>query len=318
MPTDSIQPDQAPAVEASQSSPDPAPSTSAAVSSPTTSASPSGTDPSSSSTDPGSPQAAEIDLLSAEEYAAAKDDPAAMRAALNRAFTQKTQALASERKKLEAWQAVVDGLQNDPVRTLEILGQQLGVQVVPPTTPQTAQPVQQPSARDQLVTSLKTKLDEFGLAPLSDEIIRVTEGLAQEIAGQQLKPLQEHTNRLLTDSQQREVATVMQRFETKHPDWKQHEKAMTDLAQRYKPAMDQHGRLLVTEDQYLDDLYRLATYETSVKSEAQKAIDRMRAAAESAEPRTTTVTSDKVSHQAPKGASFRDAVAAAKRGERWE
>jgi hypothetical protein len=315
MPVD-IQSDQAtaaPVVE--QSSPDQATGSEAAVSSPTTSASLSTENPSSSA-DPVSQATTEQDLLSADEYAAVKDDPVAMRKAMNRAYTQKTQAIAEERKRLEAYQGLISGLEANPLQTLELLGQQLGVKIVQPGSEVQAPP--QVSQRDQLVGQLKTKLDEYGLGAVAPELVAVAQGIAEEIAGQKLKPIEEAAGRLTTESQQREAANIMQQFQARHPDWKQHESAMMELSKRYKPATDAQGRFLVTEGQYLDDLYRLANYETNVRTEAQKQLDRMRQSAAATEPRTTTVTSDKVSQKAPTGASFRAAYEAAKRGETWE
>lgn len=318
MPVD-IQPDQAsatPAVE--QSSPDQATGSPAAVSSQTTSASESTETPSSSADQSLSQATTEQDLLSADEYAAVKDDPAALQKAYNRAFTQKTQRLAEERKRIEAYQGLIQGLETNPLQTLELLSQQLGVKIVQPGSEAPVTP-QQPSQRDQLVGALKTKLDEYGLGAVAPELVAVAQGIAEEIAGQKLKPIEEAAGRLTTESQQREAANIMQQFQQRHPDWKQHEAAMMKLAERYKPATDAQGRFVVTEAQYLDDLYRLATFDTSVSRETEKRIQKMQSSAAAAEPaRSTTVTSDKVSQRAPTGAKFRDAYAAAKAGIEWD
>lgn len=262
-------------------------------------------------------------LLSDAEWEQVKNDPAAARDALNKAWTQKTQSLAEQRKKIGAWQTVADAFEADPEAAKAALLRQLGVDVGQQAAEQTAQATTQQTqvaAGDQAVVEMRAALEEYGLEALADKLAAPIRKIAEDIAGQKLKPIEEHTGRLLTESAQRELNITLERFTEKRPDWKQHEPAMLKVASQLKLATDPRtGKMAMSEIEYLDTLYVLANHGNVVKSEVQKAIDRINQAAASAEPVPgSTVTSDKVQNKAPKGASFKDAVAAAKAGVSWD
>ena len=325
MPVDSITPDQATAAPASQqSSPDQAAGDSVAVSTqPTAASAPSGTASTASSDTTLSQSTSEIELLSQADYDAVSSDPVALRKALNKAATQKFQEVAGLRKTLEPWKPIIDGLSSEnPLNTLEVIGRQLGYRIVPANhldAPQPVAPAQpQVNVREQIANELKATLDDYGLGGAAPAFVGAVERLAQQIAESQVKPLQEHTNRLLSNHQQQEASQLMSRFEQRHPDWKSHEAKIVELSKSIRQATDEYGRPLMTDDDYLDQLYYIANREGSVQGEVAKRMQRMQDSARAVEPQTTTVTQDKVSRKAPAGASFRDAVEAAKRGELWQ
>ena len=323
MPVDSISPDQATAAPASQqSSPDQAAGDSVAVSTSPTAAS-LGTASTASPDTTSSPSTTEIELLSQADYDTVKDDPVALRKALNRAATQKFQEVAGLRKTLEPWKPIIDGLSSEnPLNTLEVIGRQLGYRIVPANQQDVTQPVvpAQPQipVREQLTHELKAALDDYGLGGAAPALVGVVEKLAEQIAQSQVKPLQEHTNRLLSTHQQQEASQLMSRFEQRHPDWKAHEAKIVELSKSIRQATNEYGQPLMTDDDYLDQLYYIANREGNVQSEVAKRIQRMQDSARAVEPQTTTVSNDKLSRKAPSGATFRDAVEAAKRGETWQ
>ena len=323
MPVDSISPDQATAAPASQqSSPDQAAGDSVAVSTSPTAAS-LGTASTASPDTTSSPSTTEIELLSQADYDTVKDDPVALRKALNRAATQKFQEVAGLRKTLEPWKPIIDGLSSEnPLNTLEVIGRQLGYRIVPANQQDVTPPVtpaQPPvNVREQIANELKATLDDYGLGGAAPAFVGAVERLAQQIAESQVKPLQEHTNRLLNNHQQQEASQLMSRFESRHPDWKAHEAKIVELSKSIRQATNEYGQPLMTDDDYLDQLYYIANREGSVQGEVAKRIQRMQDSARAVEPQTTTVSNDKLSRKAPSGATFRDAVEAAKRGETWQ
>lgn len=265
-------------------------------------------------------------LVPQAEWEQLKADPEAAFARLNKAFTEKTQSLSQLKKSVQereqqlgAWAQLAQAFNEDPQATYRALGAHLGI-TVPAANQPTAPPTEaQVSAGDQAVVELRKSLEEFGLEALADKMAPVIRKIAEDTAGQRLRPIEENTSKLLTEAAQRELNIVMDQFTKKFPDWKQHETAMHKLAQQIKPATDGQGRPIVSELDYLEQLYFLVNRENLVKAETQKAIQRMTAAAQSAQPTPGgRVANNQVQSKAPSGATFRDAYEAAKRGESWD
>lgn len=261
-------------------------------------------------------------LISEAEYEGLKDNPEALRKRLNEAFTQKTQALAEQRKELGAWMTIAEAFREDPEAAKAAFLRNLGVD---PSVLQTAPAAKeiaqttQVSAVDEAVAKMKSALEKFGLEELAPELMAPIRQLAEDAIGQRLKPIEDHTQRLMSESAQREMKIVLDRFTEKRPDWKQHEAQMMKIAQGFKVATDANGKPLMDEATYLDTLYVLANQDGMVRSEVQKAINRINQAAQTAEQVPgSRVTGDKVQSKAPKGAGFREALEAARRGETWD
>lgn len=264
------------------------------------------------------------DLLSAEEYAKVKDHPAQLRKALNKAFTQKTQQLATQRKALGRWDKVRESYEKDAKATLAELAKQAGLEIRDPNAEAASKATA--DAGNKAVDALKTVLAKAGLEELADDLAPVFRQIADEAAGKATAPVQQYQTELIKESIARESAAVLEAFGKTHPDWQEHEERMTELMAMFPLPMDPTtGKPKVPETEYLGTIYDLATKDAreartqaAIKKAADDAVERMRKAATEAEPRTHGVTGDKVVTSAPARAGFKQAAEAAKRGERWE
>lgn len=269
----------------------------------------------------------ETSLISDAEYdALAKqhgNDPAKLRRELNKAFTQKTQKLAAERTALEPLKALaehrelLEALQSDPEGTLKALAEQHGLKFAEPTaeveTAQQAQSAAQPAV-DAIVDSFKQKLGpelEYLADSLAPAITELVKTLTQQTVTEATAPLKAAEQARLQQQAVEQTQATMSAFEQAHPDWKQHEPAMLKLAQQLQP----NG---LSETEYLEQLYRLVTFDTQVAEATKKKIAAVNEAAKKAEPRAQTTADTNVRRTAPKAATFHDAFEAAKRGERWD
>lgn len=264
------------------------------------------------------------DLLSAEEYAKVKDDPKQLQKALNKAFTQKTQQLASQRKALGSWDKVRESYGKDAKATLTELAKQAGLEIRDPK--EEAAKATTVDAGKKAVEKVNAVLAKAGLEELSDELVAVFREIAEEAAGKATAPVRQHQDEVIRESIARESAAVLESFGKTHPDWQEHEEQMTDLMGKFPPPVDPTtGQRVMADADYLDHIYDLATrglrdkrVTDATKKAADEAVERLRKSAANAEPRTTGVTGDKVVTSAPAKAGFKQAAEAAKRGERWE
>lgn len=286
------------------------------------------TDPAAGATTDTAPEEVSSGLISAEEYATVKDDPAAFRKALLKGFTQKTQQLAKERGELGDWVKIRDAVNEDHVAALTALAAQFGLEIRNPeadtsrgsTTATTTQVAT--DAGDQAVAKLKAALSKVGLDEIADELTPIIREIAEGAAGKANEPIRAHQEQLIEESAKREADATLDGFGKTHPDWKPGndvDKAMARIAGQFEIKRDpKTGKALMSDTEYLDAVYFLATKDAQIAKAAQEAIDRMTTSAQAAERTTSSVAGDKVSKTPPKGAKFDDAYQAAKRGERWE
>lgn len=249
------------------------------------------------------------DLISDADWAALqetfKGDSAKQRAELNRVFTQKTQALAAERKRLaraEPHLDLLDAYETDPAGTIRQLAEQHGLVFAPA--------VEKPApdaATDRFLSLAKTKLGpdlDFLAAPMAAMLSEVTAPLLTE-----LESLKSQTTTIVSKATNAEVDGHLAAFEKAHPDWKDHEPAMLKLGLMPGAHM--------SAGDYLEACYKLVTFDSQVDKAKADAVTKLSKAAEAAEKETQTVPGKQVQLTAPKGATMRDAFAAAKRDERW-
>jgi len=265
------------------------------------------------------PEEVSTGLVTAEEYARVKDDPAALRKALLKGFTQATQKTADVRKSLGSWADVKDAFDEDPATALKALAMQFGVDIrEPEKKPGQTQAEAVRDAGEQAVEKLKTVLAKVGLDELAEELAPVLREIAEGVAGKAVEPFKAGQDQILDESAQREAAAVMETFAKSHPEWKAGndvDKKMAALAKTMPVAKDDKtGKALISDTDYLENLYFLATKDTAISKAAQDAVDRMtRSAGEADGTRTTTtVAGDKVAKTPPN-----EAYQAAKRGEVW-
>jgi hypothetical protein len=258
-------------------------------------------------------------LISDEEYARLatehKDDPAALRKALNTAFTTKLQKLADDRRGLEGWQEVIEGFESDLEGTLAELAEQQGYRLVKPdgeTGPTTATTVAK-DAVVEAVDAFKASLPEeykFLGEELGPAFKAMAENIATAVIAKHVGPLKAQADTLVERAATEQTTATMQAFGKAHPDWQTHEPAMMALAGKLSPTG-------MTELEYLDTLYYLATKETATATAASKAVERMVEAATKAEPKTESTPEARV-RRAPRNPTIEEAFEAAKRGERFE
>lgn len=280
--------------------------------------------------------ATETGLISDAEFTALQakhpNDPAALRKALEGAFTKKTQTLATERKSVERLQSysdIIDAYEADPEALVEALAQQHGLKLVKAgeTIADTktveekkgtaAQPAPKLSAFDD-----PDQWSEAMAAWAKAEALRELGETTKRTVDEATKPIKDQLAKTTDRAAVEATATVMKTFETSHADWKDHEPAMMALAEKIQP----NG---MTELEYLDHLYETVTRpvreQTAKSSEEQRiadgvkaALDKMKKGAESAET-TTRSTPEHQVRKAPQGIpTFDEAAEAAMRGERWE
>jgi hypothetical protein len=265
-------------------------------------------------------------LLSDKEYdALAKkhaNDPIKLRKELNKAFTQKTQRLAEQAKRFERFEQFEDVLtefEADPARTITKLATQYGLKLADTATPETAAATTaaaetaQP-AIDALVAGFKEKLGpefEYLADSLAPAVMHLVESLTKQTVEQTVAPLKADHDARVAQQATEQTTSIMKSFETKHPDWKQHEPAMLKLAEKIQPnGMD--------EIEYLELLHSTVTRDRVIADATKAAIAKMKEEAAKAEPSIEPTAGSRVKKGRPQGASFSDAYAAAKRGERWD
>lgn len=263
------------------------------------------------------------DLISDADLASLKtkhgNDPDALAKELKAVFTKKTQALAEQRKSVEALSEYSDfiaDLRKDPSAAIAAAAKQLGLTIAPASLEAKATETVTKTTEalaDDAVASFRQALGP-DLDFLADKLAPAIQAMAQQIAhatvGQAVEPLKAHQDTLLSKAAEEQKASALASFTEKHPDWKQHEQAITALSAKLQP----NG---MEPLEYLSTLYALATKDIAAAEAAKKAVARMTKAAAADEGKSTAVSEGKVSLARPANPSLKEAFEAAKRGERW-
>lgn len=208
------------------------------------------------------------ELLTDDEFAKLqathKDDPVALRKSLEGAFTKKTQALAAERQtyeKVKGYVPFIEAYEADPLATLQRLAEQNGLTLSDGKAKPAGDKTDDTAAADTeatvdaLVADFKKDLGP-DLDYLSDALAPAIKKLAERIVAstvdQRVKPLREQAQAINDRFANEQTDAIMVAFEAKHPDWKEHEEAMSALMATMQP----NG---LDEGEYLDRIYKLAT-----------------------------------------------------------
>lgn len=246
-------------------------------------------------------------LLSADEVAKLSPKERTAYQKLQAHYTQKTQALAAERKAMEQWKPLITGLETNPSQTLELVAQQLGLSVVKPD-PQKAVASEVEAALADLPPELdvfRPVLESFGQKLLSN--------IKSEIA-----PIREQTSKMASEAAAAETAATLEAFGAKHPDWKQFEPKMVELAKKFQPTPG-----AMTDGEFLETMYQLATAGRSEADKTKQIVERINKSVAGSEEKTSGVANERVEVVMPESvrkdpsSRFRAAFEAAKRGERW-
>lgn len=257
------------------------------------------------------------DFLSDDELSTLKakhgTDADALAKDLKAAYTKKTQSLAEQRKQVEALAEHADfiqALQSDPLTTLKGVAERMGWDIAPKSTG--AQAADTATARTEAIAS--TVVDRVRAA-LGSELDFLAEPLARVISdalktevGQAIEPLKSAHKALEDKAALEQRDSVLKAFDAKHPDWKQHEAAMTKLMARIKPGDG------VAPGEYLETLYELATKDQREGDAVKKAIAKMQAGAKADEGKGTTLAEGQVKPAAlGRALTVQEAFAEAKR-----
>lgn len=236
-------------------------------------------------------------LLTPDEVAKLTGTAKAQYERMNKAFTTKTQALAAQRKELEEWNPLIEGLKTDAAATLEKVAKELGFTV----------------AKAETKTETAELPDEWKfMQPVFDARDKAIEARLRA----EIEPVKQAHSAMAVEAAAAETKATIEAFNAKHPGWEKHESKMLELGQLFVPAPGSK----MTDGDYMEHLFKLATADLSEAERTKKVVDKMNRSANSSEDRTPGVSKERVVHAIPPPGkrSFKDAYDAAKRGELWE
>lgn len=206
-------------------------------------------------------------LIDDAEFERLQDDPAALRKAIQSAFTKKSQQLGPF-KQLAAL------LAKDPQGTVRGLAKTVGLNVQDlPTASLT-------ETKDEIMDAFETVLGPESAKQLAPAL--------EKLLDKKLAPFKQQHESQMAKATAELAANVEKAFTQKRPDWKKHEPAMMAVAKNYqlRPGPD------VEPVELLDALYVLATGEGAARSHAERLVTRINGSARA-------IAESKVSGAAP-------------------
>ena len=261
-----------------------------------------------SADDDATDEAAAIELIPKEKYDQLKSDPVKLNKELVRAANKKFRDAADERKAFEPYSNFIAALQKDPRAAISALGTRLGMEFKSPKSEETAVEDLNTAIVKDVRAALGPEYED-----LADRLAPAIRAVAERVAAEQVRPLQDGVSDIINDSAIRESKLAIDSFSVKHPDWKDHEPAMVALSKKVTPGED------VTEEEYLENLYYLVTRDKSTGDGVKKTIAKMQKSAGDGNSRQSSTVSDKnVSRRPTTLPTFTESAEAAKRGERFE
>lgn len=250
------------------------------------------------------------ELIPREQYDQLKTDPAKLEKELVRAVNKKFREVAEQRKALEPYADFIQALDRDAKGTVVALAKQLGIQI--PDVKPADEPAKGTTTDigEIIMTDVRKALGpEY--EDLADRLAPAMRRVAETVARVVAEPIARKQEEIISESATRETQSALAALTQRHPDWKDHEQEMVALGEKFPPGQG------VTEVEYLDTLYFLATREKQNGEAVRRTVDRMKKSAESAKP-PSSVQESHVAVRPPGPPSFREAYEAAKRGERLE
>jgi hypothetical protein len=228
----------------------------------------------------------------------AKLDPET-RKHLNRVFTQKTQTISAHKTFIEAFQ-------KDPERALQAVAEELGFSV--------AKAVKDAAdAADKGDAGAATKVRDLLEKALGKDQAEALLPALTELVKQETAPLRDHQEKAITQAATQVVEQAYKDFETAHPDWKQHEKKMEEFGVKFRIGEGVNVR------DYLEDIYFLATRDSSVAAGVKDTVERMKGAAAASEPRSKSASDAQVAPEPPQELpTIEQSFKAAMKGVVWK
>lgn len=248
-----------------------------------------------------SDESAEEQLLSDEDFEKLKGDPAKLRKELQTAFTQKTQKLSEERKKLDQERAerseretFLQQLEEDPIGVLEQVARESGYQLV------------KGKGEDKPAVSPAVEILKKHLGPelegLAEQLAPALVEIAESVARKHIAPI-EGANAT------REVQGELKGLGARHPDWAKYEKDIVSLSYKYLPGRN------VSPAEYLDFLYEQATKGKKAAQETKKVIERVTRSVAASESADSGAATTSVTPEVPKKPSLEESYKMALRGQ---
>jgi hypothetical protein len=244
-------------------------------------------------------------LLTDEEVSSLSEDNRKQYKRMQAAFTKKTQAWSKRVKDMEAAEGAsqeavefVRTLRSDPAAVRQ-LAEQSGLKLA-------EQPKEESAA-----TEFALPENLSFLKPVFDPLIGMLKQQESTIAELrvQMKPIQDSTVTA-------QVQSAMAGMDKRYPEWRKHEAKMVEEAKAFPHPDNMSGA------DYLERLYRLATYDTQHADQLRKQAEKARKSTAAGDTGGSGVASGNVRPTAPKFKDLDDAVdkafEAAKAGVRWE
>jgi len=198
-------------------------------------------------------------LITDERFEELQDDPATLRKELQAAFTQKTQKLSEARK-------LYDYVNKDPDAAIRAMAQVRGISLA-----EAKKEVQQGAASPETPTPEDTLRVALSNALGQEDAERVLPAM-KSLVDAGVAPFRVASERAQAVAAAAESEAALEQFGETYPEWKQHEKAMEQLARHIEP----HG---LSRVQYLEILLHSVTHGKSVGAEVDKIIGKMQKSA---------------------------------------
>lgn len=232
---------------------------------------------------------AEEQLLSDEEFESLQDDPAALRKALQSAYTKKAQTLGPVKQLMAA-------LQKDPDAVLRAMAKARGLHI--PDSPEAA-----------AVEPAKDELLEIFESAIGPEYAKQLKPALEKLIDSKIAPFRESHEKQMGKAVAELQQQIEKQFTEKRPDWKKHEPAMKALAEKIQPKG-------LEPLEYLDALYVMVTNEGAAMKRAEKLVSRITTSAKGiAESKVSGAAATTVKTAPKKYATPREAALATLRGE---
>jgi len=196
---------------------------------------------------------------------------------MNRNYTQKTQSLSEQRKSMEAFQPIVDALQENPEATIKEMARVYGIQVQ--ETPAALE-------ADAFLSQLSQVVGEDAARQLRPAF----EQFASQLIESKITPLQQKEKQREQAMAQEQVEQTWNQFGQRYPDYVDHkdqmEKVYTEMMQG-------------DQQKVLEALYLYVTKDNRDARATQKVVEKIQKSARKVPEKGSTVPKSKVAEKPP-------------------
>ncbi len=245
-------------------------------------------------------------LLDDADFERLKNDPAKLRRELQKRFTQKTQALAEQRKKFENYQSFIESLERDLIGTLRIVAEQSGHKLVKADEVPASAPTQR-----QVKTSVEVLKKYLGTEyeGLAEVLAPAIEEIADMKTAQRVKPLEQSTQETTRKLAQEAMGREVEAFAKTHADFEQVRPKMNEIAKSLLPGPG------MTPQKWLETLYKLATVDRPVAQVTKEVVAKINKTPANSEQQNSGANPQDVVSTADQITSLRQAFDLALKGK---